>query len=144
MSNTRQVFRFLLLGGLAAAINWLIRFPLSAVLPLPMAVLFAYFIGMSAGFVLYRTYVFPGSNRPIVEQTVTFLAVNAVGAVVVLALTTLFLNLQHDAPWPLWIREGLAHGFAIGVGAVVNFFGHKLLTFRTGPEPQPRHHTGAA
>ena len=60
-----QVFRFLLLGGLAAAINWAVRFPLSLVLPIGPAVAVAYLIGMSVGFWLYRTYVFPGSSRPI-------------------------------------------------------------------------------
>lgn len=124
-----QVFRFLMLGGLAAAINWLVRFPLSLVMPLSAAVLVAYAIGMSAGFCLYRTYVFPGSNRPIAQQIIVFLLVNLAGAVVVLALTLAFLNLQNGMALPEAIKEGLAHGFAIGIGAIVNFFGHKLLTF---------------
>ncbi|ARQ01258.1 GtrA family protein [Pseudorhodoplanes sinuspersici] len=124
-----QVVRFLLLGGLAAAINWLVRFPLSLIMPLSAAVLVAYAIGMSAGFCLYRTYVFPGSNRPMAQQIIVFLLVNLVGAVVVLALTLALLNLQGGMPLPDTIKEGLAHGVAIGIGAVVNFFGHKLLTF---------------
>ena len=125
-----QVVRFLMLGGLAATINWLVRFPLSLIMPLSAAVLVAYAIGMSAGFCLYRTYVFPGSSRPMAQQIVVFLLVNLAGAVVVLALTLALLNLQSGMPLPETIKEGLAHGFAIGIGAVVNFFGHKLLTFR--------------
>lgn len=126
---SNQVARFLLLGGLAAAINWLVRFPLSALLPIGWAVFVAYLIGMSAGFHLYRTYVFPGSTRPVLQQTLIFLAVNAVGAMVVLGLTYLFLELQAGFGFPLFVKEGLAHGFAIGIGAVVNFIGHKSLTF---------------
>ena len=128
-----QVFRFLLLGGTAAAINWLVRFPLSAVLPMGAAVVLAYMIGMCAGFTLYRKYVFPGSTRPLMEQTMTFIGVNLIGAVVVLGLTTLFLHLLGGTPWPNMVREGLAHGTAIGIGAVVNFIGHKQLTFRLAP-----------
>lgn len=124
-----QVVRFLLLGGLAAAINWLVRFPLSLIMPLSAAVLVAYVIGMSAGFCLYRTFVFPGSNRPMAQQIVVFLLVNLAGAVVVLALTFAFVDLQSGMAWPETIKEGLAHGVAIGIGAIVNFFGHKLLTF---------------
>lgn len=130
MHKLPQVVRFLLLGGLAAAINWLVRFPLALVLPFNIAVVVAYVIGMSAGFTLYRTYVFPGSARPILQQTLIFVAVNLVGAVVVLGLAILFLNLQAGLDWPLFIREGLAHGFAIAIGAVINFIGHKTLTFR--------------
>lgn len=130
MNKLPQVLRFLLLGGLAAAINWLVRFPLAMVLPFHVAVVVAYVIGMSAGFTLYRTYVFPGSTRPILQQTLMFVAVNLVGAVVVLGLAILFLNLQAGLDWSLTVREGLAHGFAIAIGAVINFFGHKTLTFR--------------
>jgi energy-coupling factor transport system substrate-specific component len=130
MHRLPQVVRFLMLGGLAAAINWAVRFPLSLVMPFPAAVLVAYFIGMSAGFTLYRAYVFPGSDRPLHEQVLAFLGVNLVGAVVVMAIANGLLLILAPTDWPLAIREGLAHGFAIGVGAVVNFFGHKLLTFR--------------
>jgi energy-coupling factor transport system substrate-specific component len=125
-----QIVRFLLLGGLAAAINWLVRFPLSLALPIGGAVAVAYVIGMSAGFHLYRKYVFPGSSQPVLVQSVIFLAVNLVGAVVVVAMTYAFLELQSVFAYPLFVKEGLAHGLAIGVGAAVNFLGHKTLTFR--------------
>src|SRR5688572_510963 len=123
-----QSIRFLLLGGLAAAINWLVRFPLSAFMPFDYAVVVAYLIGMSAGFTLYRTYVFPGSTRSLTEQSLLFLAVNLFGAVVVLGLTWLFLSLLANTGWPSFINEGLAHGLAIGFGAIANFFGHKTVT----------------
>ncbi|MFK4808674.1 GtrA family protein [Devosia sp. ZW T5_3] len=132
---SNQVFRFLLLGGTAATINWIVRFPLSAAMPMGAAVILAYMIGMGAGFTLYRKYVFPGSTRPLMEQTMTFIGVNLVGAVVVLGLTTLFLQMPAAAPWPNVVREGLAHGAAIGVGAVINFIGHKQLTFRLASRP---------
>ena len=128
---TGQVARFLLLGGTAAAINWLVRFPLALVLPGEVAILVAYFIGMSAGFLLYRAYVFPGSVDSLPRQVAVFLAVNLVGAVVVLAITQALLAWIAVDLAPTTIREGFAHGVAIGIGAVVNFFGHKLLTFRT-------------
>lgn len=125
-----QVIRFLFLGGFAAAVNWLVRFPLSDFLPLNWAVALAYLIGMSVGFTLYRTYVFPGSNRPFLQQTALFLGVNAVGAIIVLGLTSWLMTLQTELPYPLFVKEGVAHGVAIGIGAVANFLGHKLLTFR--------------
>ncbi|GLQ54795.1 GtrA family protein [Devosia nitrariae] len=125
-----QIVRFLALGGFAAAVNWLVRFPLSAVLPMGLAIIFAYVIGMTVGFTLYRKYVFPGSTRPVFEQSLIFLAVNLVGAGVVLALTYALIEAQAGFSYPAFIREGLAHGFAIGIGSVVNFVGHKTLTFR--------------
>lgn len=125
-----QIVRFLLLGGLAAAINWLVRFPLSLVLPFPAAVFVAYLIGMSAGFTLYRAYVFPNSRQPVPLQVTLFLIVNALGAVVVMAVSLALLH--HLLPAIGWsvLPEAVAHGTAIGVGAVANFFGHKYLSFR--------------
>lgn len=125
-----QIVRFLALGGFAAAVNWLVRFPLSAVLPMGLAIVCAYVVGMTVGFTLYRKYVFPGSSRPIVEQSLIFLAVNLVGAGVVLALTYALIEAQAGFSYPDFVREGLAHGLAIGIGSVVNFIGHKTLTFR--------------
>lgn len=126
-----QGMRFLALGGFAAAVNWLVRFPLSLFLPFEAAVFVAYMIGMSVGFHLYRRYVFPGSTRPVVQQTLLFLGVNLIGALVVLGVSTALLWAQGDLSIPLFAKEGLAHGLAIGVGAFANFVGHKYVTFAT-------------
>lgn len=142
LKDLSQIIRFLLLGGFAAAVNWLARFPLSVFLPFDLAVIVAYVIGMSIGFTLYRRYVFPGSTRPLVEQSLIFLGINLLGALVVLGLTRLFLPLMAQTGWPLAVREAVAHGAAIGVGAIVNFFGHKTLTFARAGR-QPRTETGA-
>lgn len=128
-----QVVRFLLLGGFAAAVNWLVRFPLSLIMPMGWAVVVAYAIGMTVGFQLYRTWVFPGSIRPVWQQTQVFVAVNLIGAAVVLGITLTLLSLLEPLALPAFVREGLAHGIAIGLGAAVNFIGHKTLTFRRGP-----------
>lgn len=133
-----QIVRFLLLGGTAAAINWLVRFPLSLVMPFPAAVFLAYLIGMCAGFTLYRAYVFPGSALPIGVQVGLFLAVNAVGAVIVMGVSLLLLEQVLPALGIAFFPEALAHGTGIGVGAAFNFVGHKYLTFRVSPHaPAP-------
>lgn len=128
-----QILRFLLLGGLAAAINWLVRFPLSLVLPFSWAILVAYAIGMTAGFTLYRAYVFPGSTGPMGRQVAVFLMVNAFGAVVVWSVAMALVAEVLPAIGYGFMPEATAHGIAIGVGAAANFIGHKFLTFRRAP-----------
>lgn len=125
-----QAVRFLLLGGTAALVNWLVRFPLAIILPQAAAIIVAYMIGMSAGFMLYRHYVFPGSTTPVARQVAVFLAVNLAGALIVLGTTAGLLAVLPTMPGPDFVREGLAHGVAIAAGAIANFFGHKFLTFR--------------
>ena len=130
-----QTIRFLLLGGFAAAVNWLVRIPLSAIMPFGAAVFIAYLVGMSVGFTLYRRYVFPGSTRPLAQQTALFLLVNAVGAGVVLVLAYALLIVLRPVAAPQPVVEAAAHGLAIGLGAVVNFLGHKFLTFAIPRSP---------
>ena len=124
-----QILRFLVLGGFAALVNWAVRFPLSLVMPFPAAVAVAYAIGMSVGFSLYRRYVFPGAGKPLAYQATMFVTVNLVTAMLVMAVATSLVTAPFLEPLPLQMREGLAHGVAIGLGAVFNFIGHKLLTF---------------
>lgn len=124
-----QVLRFLILGGFAALVNWAVRFPLSLVMPFPAAVAVAYAIGMTVGFSLYRRYVFPGAGKPLTYQATMFVTVNLVTAVLVMTVATTLVSAPFLEPLPLQMREGLAHGFAIGLGAAFNFVGHKLLTF---------------
>lgn len=123
-------FRFLLAGGSAALLNWLIRFPLSSFMPYAAAVSVATAIGMVAGFFLYKHLVFQATLRPLWLQIRDFIGVNIVAGVV----TVLSALILSNGPW--WpdaykhFAPGASHLAGIGIGAVVNFFGHKLFTFR--------------
>lgn len=133
-----EAVRFLVAGGSAAAINWLSRIALSWLLPYVPAMLVSYGIGMAAGFWLYRTFVFRGaSTGPLPRQVAIFVAVNAVGAGVVLGLSAaLVAALAALVPAvPLPVAEALGHGAGIAAGAVSNYFGHRILTFGMGRAP---------
>lgn len=134
MSRLPQIVSFLLLGGLAAAINWGVRFPLSLFMPFPAAVFVAYTIGMAAGFALYRVFVFPSSVLPVRIQVVLFLIVNAVGAAIVMGVSLGLLHAVFPALGFAIYPGAVAHGIGIAVGSVNNFIGHKYLTFRISRE----------
>ncbi|ABI77071.1 conserved hypothetical protein [Hyphomonas neptunium ATCC 15444] len=122
--------RFLIAGGSAAFLNWIIRFPLSIFMPYAAAVTVATAIGMVAGFFLYRSLVFQGSTRSIWLQVRDFIGVNIVAGVVTVVAA---LVLSSGPWWPEAYKHyapGASHLAGIGIGAVVNFFGHKLFTFR--------------
>ncbi len=122
--------RFLVAGGLASSVNWLVRFPLSLVLPFGLAVAAAYAAGMLVGFVLYRSWVFPGSTLPLAAQVGRFLLVNAAGlAAVVIGAKGLVAALLSTGRVPHGAAEASAHAGAIVLGALVNFAGHRALTF---------------
>ncbi|MDW3098962.1 MAG: GtrA family protein [Alphaproteobacteria bacterium] len=139
LSETRRVLRFLLVGSLAAAVNWIARIALSAAfapaLSFEMAVLIAYAIGMTSGFLLYRAYVFPDAGLPMAVQLRRFIAVNLVSAVEVWLVAVVLLRMVVPALGigleVMPIAEALAHGIAIAIGAATSYVGHKLLTFRS-------------
>lgn len=140
---SREVVRFLIAGGSAAAINWLARIPLSLILSFEAALVAAYAVGMVAGFWLYRVFVFRGAARgSLREQLPLFLAVNACGVGVVLAVSTLAVAALGGLLPGLGptVAEALGHGLGVGAGAVANYLGHRLLTFgaalRAAPQPQ--------
>ncbi len=124
-----QSVRFLFAGGLAAAVNWLVRFPFSLLLPYGAAVVAANVVGMTAGFVLYRTYVFWASDRTTMQQIRNFVGVN----ILTMAVTALVAVSLNDWLFPkigfLPAREAVAHAFGIAAGALVSYLGHGALTF---------------
>jgi energy-coupling factor transport system substrate-specific component len=124
-----DAIRFLAAGSFASAVNWLARFPLSALMPFEAAVALAFLIGMSVGFGLYRAWVFPGSSLPLNAQIRRFLTVNAAAAVAVLLGSMVLLRLFLLVGLTSTAAEALAHALAIGFGAIVNYFGHRALTF---------------
>lgn len=129
LADTRV--RFLIAGGSAALLNWLVRFPLSLVMSYGAAVLVALVIGMIYGFVIYRLWAFgsPGT-RSILLEIRDFILVNAAGAActIIVALIARAGLLAMDVP--LIAAEGIAHAAGIACGAVVNYTGHRRVTFR--------------
>ena len=129
VSDTR--IRFLLAGGSAALLNWLVRFPLNVVLPYPAAVAVALGIGMAYGFLVYRGWAFGSSGRrSIVAELRDFLVVNAAGAIVTIGVAVAVVAVISRLPPLQPFAEGFAHALGIFCGAVVNYVGHKRLTFR--------------
>jgi putative flippase GtrA len=126
-----QFLRFLALGGFAAAVNWLSRFPLQRVMTFAEAVALAYVIGMVVAFVLFRLYVFPASPQPLDRQIRFFVLVNIAGIMQVWAVSmALVYYLFPAVGFVGTLSEPIGHGIAIGVPTISSYFGHRYLTFR--------------
>jgi energy-coupling factor transport system substrate-specific component len=125
--------RFLVAGGLAALVNWLVRFPIELVVPYFAALLLATSIGMTCGFLLYRSWVFPGSTRSIADQIRDFVLVNLTGLATMLGIATIVRQLLFVVEIGPVMAGAVAHALGIGAGAIVNYLGHRHLTFATAP-----------
>jgi energy-coupling factor transport system substrate-specific component len=123
--------RFIIAGGSAAAVNWLIRFPFSLVMPYTTALIAAQAVGWAYGFVIYRNWAFNGAKRRGLASALRdFMIVNAAGAATTILIAISLKAGLLAALVPITIAEAMAHACGIAVGAVVNYLGHKHLTFR--------------
>jgi energy-coupling factor transport system substrate-specific component len=127
IAEDRRV-RFLVAGSMAAGGTWLVRFPLNLAMPFAAAVVCATAIGMTAGFLLYRTFVFAGSARTWWLQARDFIFVNSLGAAIT-ALVAVALNDFLFVALALKL-SAVAHALGIAAGATANYLGHKMITFR--------------
>ena len=132
----RPEARFLIAGGIAALVNWLVRFPVELVLPYFAALLVATCIGMTCGFLLYRAWVFPGSTRPLAGQVRDFILVNLTGQATMLGVAALVRQLLISLDVGTLVAGASAHALGIAVGAVVNYLGHRHVTF-SGADRDP-------
>lgn len=85
---------------------------------------------MTCGFVIYRYWAFPrSSHRAVFAELRDFVRVNFAGAIVsiggALAVEVALILLLPSA-----FAAAVANGAGIAGGAVVNFVGHKHVTFR--------------
>ncbi len=127
-----RLVRFLLLGGVAAGVNWVSRFGWSLVAPFELAVIVAHATGMAVAFVLFRAFVFPGSPLPAPVQMRNFLVVNLVGMGVAWVTAVGLAKLVFPAVGLTWHAEAIAHGVAVLTPAATSWFGHRHVSFKGG------------
>lgn len=127
---SRQFMLFLLVGGTAAAAQWLSRFGFGAVMPYAVAVACAYAVGMGVAFLLNRRFVFPAAGPDLRRQFLRFVAVNALAFVMVWAVAMVI----GDLLLPRYMDEAFAHAVGHGIGimspVVLSYVLHKRFTFK--------------
>ena len=122
--------RFLLAGGSAALLNWGIRFLFSLYLPYLLAVCLALVVGMIYGFIIYRYWAFVSPrSRSVLLEIRDFILVNIGGGLVTIVVAYALNWMLGGLPLPITVTEGFAHASGIAAGAVVNYLGHKNITF---------------
>ena len=129
-----EIVRFLLAGGVAAAVNWGSRFLFSRVLPYEAAVVVAYMFGMVTGFFLMRRWVFDAGGQPVRRQAFTYVLVNLFGLAQTVLISSFLARWFLPAIGIEQFREPLAHAVGIAAPVFTSFIGHKRATFKK-PDP---------
>jgi len=126
------VVLFVVMGGLAAAVNMASRFAFSAVMPLPAAVIAAYLVGMCVAFCLNRTFVFQGATDQTGRRILRFTMVNLVAVAQTLAITIVGSWLMHP-PLDETQAQTLAHAVGVVVPVLSSYWMHRRWTFSRQP-----------
>jgi 4-hydroxybenzoate polyprenyltransferase/putative flippase GtrA len=130
--------RFLVVGGIAAMVNWLSRFAFSNFMGLGTAVVAAYLAGMTTAYTLARLFVFESSGRDIHAEYVRFAVVNALALAQVWAVTIGLARYGFPALGWYWHPEGLAHAIGLLSPAITSYLGHRHFTFAPADGREPR------
>jgi putative flippase GtrA len=126
-----QFGRFLLFGGLAAALQWSSRFAFDVYFSYSISVILAYGVGLSCGFILNRAFVFQAGQTKSGHQLAYFVLINLAGLPLVWWLSLLLGEqllprfMMHD------MAKALGNGMAILSPVAINFILHKFVTFQT-------------
>ncbi|MEO1324902.1 MAG: GtrA family protein [Pseudomonadota bacterium] len=124
-----QLFRFLLTGGAAAAVNLTSRYLLNSVMSFEAAVVVAYLIGMTTAYVLARLYVFESSGRRLASEFYRFAIVNVFALMLVWVISVGLARLVFPAVGFTWHAKEVAHLIGVLAPAITSFLGHKHFSF---------------
>ncbi len=129
-SDSLRFVRFLGAGAAAAVANFGSRFLFSMWLSYEWAIVCAFGVGLFAGFILMRHYVFDAKGRPIGRQIATYLAVNALALVQTLIVSLVLARWVLPAIDAREHAEAVAHAFGVAVPIVSSYILHRVATFR--------------
>lgn len=130
-----RVVRFLLAGGLAALINFSSRFVYSLFVDFSVAVVLAFFSGLTAGYWLNKRYVFTTSRNTRGQEISWFIVINLLALLQTWAVSVYLARwlpeyLPGMGDGTIEMAEAVAHGVGILLPVFTSYIGHKYLTFR--------------
>lgn len=130
MNKNRQFLYFLTSGGFAAGLNIFSRILFSNFFSYEVAIILAFLVGLTSGFVLMRYFVFDGKRDAVSGQAFRYIFVNIL-AVAQTFIVSIFLKDLIIKFYPAYVlAELIAHTIGVLVPVITSFFAHKWYTFR--------------
>jgi putative flippase GtrA len=130
MRFINQFSKFILVGGLAAAANFLSRFLFNQFVPYVPSIVLAFFVGLITGFVMMRAFVFSGRSNAPTRQASYYLLVNLVGLVLTVVVSVAVAKLAALIFRDTAFDEAAGHLVGVASPVLLSFYAHKKLTFR--------------
>jgi putative flippase GtrA len=129
VSRKREFLSFVLIGGFAAAVNFVARFPIDRFTSFEVAIVLAYIIAMTTAFLLNRRFVFMASDGPIAQQYWRFVLVNLLALAQVFAVSVGLARLLFPAMGFTWQADAIAHAIGLASPILTSYWAHKHFSF---------------
>jgi putative flippase GtrA len=128
VSRLPPFVRFLVAGGIAAAVNVGSRLLLSLVIPFEWSVVVAYVVGMTVAYILTRLFVFESTGQT-AQEYARFALVNVVALMQVWLVSVGLADWVFPAIGFTWHAELVAHTIGVLSPVLTSYYGHKLFSF---------------
>ena len=121
---------FLLVGGSAAIVNFLIRFIFDDFMSYGLAVICSYITGMTLAFLMMKLFIFKRTEKGLKNEISLFVLINIFAVFLTWGVSVGFAEYIFPAVRFEWYRYEIAHMFGIAVPAFSSYYGHKNFTFK--------------
>ena len=128
MERTRFI-RFMITGGMAAAVNLVSRYLLNQFMSFAAAVGLAYLFGMVTAYTLGRVFVFERSGRTVAGEFWRFTVVNVFAAAQVWIISVGLGEYVFRSLAVQWHPLEIAHLMGVSVPMLTSYLGHRHFSF---------------
>ncbi len=132
-----EFFRFLLVGGFAAIINFSSRILINTVYSFRVSVIIAYIIGMITAYVLSKFLVFSPSGKHPLKEFSYFAIVNGVAIIQVWVISVVLAEYLFPSWKLIFYPKEIAHFIGISIPVITSYYGHKYYSFKNNKIIQP-------
>ena len=121
--------RFLLVGGIAAAVNFISRIIFSEWMSFRVSIIMAYLVGMLTAYILSRAIVFEPSGKHPGNELLYFSLVNLFAVIQVWLISVGLAEYAFPYFDFTFYPEEIAHLSGLGVPVITSYLGHKYYSF---------------
>ena len=127
---SKSFLKFLLTGGVAAAVNWGSRILYNIWMPYTAAIVIAFLTGLATAFILAKLFVFPESRHSTIRSIIFFTLVNVVAITQTLGVTIVLAYYLFPRVGMNWHTKDIAHLVGVCTPVFTSYIGHKHFSFR--------------
>ena len=127
--KSRQFLKFLITGGLAAAVNFGSRIVYNQWTDYSTAIILAYLTGMVTAFILAKLFVFKESQRPVHHSAFFFILVNLLAVLQTWGISLLLASYGLPKLGVTRFVPEIAHAIGVAFPVFTSYFGHKRWSF---------------